>query len=89
MSVRRVMILAAVATATIVGTTVTQASAAPAVFYPQVTGYGATSQAAETAAREELVADYVCRPPDYLVADGQETNGTWWATMSAACTAYV
>jgi hypothetical protein len=85
------MILAAVGAATFLGTAVTQASAtvAPAVFYPQETGYGTTLQSAEFAAREQLVSNYVCKLPYYLLADGQESDGTWWATMSAACSAYI
>jgi hypothetical protein len=68
--------------------TVAMASAAPAITkYPCYgTGLGATSAAAQNAARSDLYASYdMVYLPILLLSDTQESNGTWVAEMEANC----
>ena len=68
--------------------TVAIASAAPGITkYPCYgDGLGATSAAAEQAARSDLFASYdTVYLPIFLVSDTEESNGTWVAEVGANC----
>jgi hypothetical protein len=61
------------------------ASAASATIVGIGTGTGATEAAATAAARTALISDYFgCKLP-YFMSDGQNADGTWWATATANC----
>jgi hypothetical protein len=63
----------------------------PDTFIGTEYGYGPTLAAATQAADSQMVGDYYgCLRPYYLVADGQEADGTWWAEVKAnGCKGYV
>jgi hypothetical protein len=68
--------------------TVSMASAAPAITkYPCYgVGVGATSGAAEDAARSDLFGSYeTVYLPIFLLSDRQESNGSWVAEVAANC----
>ncbi len=68
--------------------TVAIASAAPAITkYPCYgDGLGATSAAAEQAARSDLFANYdTVYLPILLLSDTEQSNGTWAAEVCANC----
>ena len=67
------------------------ASATPALasFIVHETGTGATLADAEYQASNYILSNYYCTRPYTLSADGQNADGTWWATMSATCGGYV
>lgn len=61
----------------------------PALFLARDHGTGPTLAIAEQNAQTQINGDYgPCHAPYDFYADGQYTNGTWWADVSAECTAY-
>lgn len=68
------------------------ASATPALatITGRETATGATLAAAEAAASNQMTGDYFgCVRPYTLAADGQNANGTWWATLTASCKGFI
>lgn len=95
--VRHVTALAGLAAALTLGAAVA-APAAHAAVRPGVErpatiigteyGYGATLTAAEQNARSQMYGDYYGCTVPILVADGQQTDGSWWAEEKANCKGY-
>jgi hypothetical protein len=86
---RRITLLAAtlIALATSLGAAAA-ASAAPAAFAAKDDGYGPTLAAAQLAARHQLVADFGPCTNIVVFADGQLSDGTWWAEAAGACQSF-
>jgi hypothetical protein len=85
---RRITLLAAtlIAVATSFGAVAAASAAvAPATFVARDDGYGPTLSAAQSAARTQLLADYGPCSGIVLIADGQLSNGTWWAQVGGNC----
>jgi hypothetical protein len=77
--------LAAVSTAS----ASTSHNVTPVLFSAKDEGFGPTLASAEQNARTQINADYgPCEPPYYYYADGQYSDGTWRADVTAECTAY-
>lgn len=99
MRVRRMTAYAAAAllgAAAVTCTPVANASAAPSgvahpafvPYWEYATGYGATLADAETDA--ESILNWGCTGGSsdgipHLVSDGQQSDGSWWAYMTAYC----
>lgn len=60
----------------------------PATFPAHETANGATLAAAQSTARSELNGDYGPCSGFFLIADGQNADGSWWAEVGATCTAF-
>jgi len=101
MSTRRFMTLAAALVAA-GGLTAATAQAAtvnavrphavqPNTFIGKSYGYGPTLADAQQAADSQINDDYYdCKLPYYLIADGQQADGTWWAEVAAnGCEGYI
>ena len=85
---RPVTILAA--TALIASLSFASAIPARASVEGRETGEGATLAAAEAAASFQMTGDYYgCTKPYQLVGDGQNADGTWWATLITGCKGYI
>jgi hypothetical protein len=86
---RRITIVAAVlmGVAASVGGVATSASATiqPAKFAARDEGFGATLVLAEQNARQTIQGDYGPCTNVTIYADGQFSNGTWWADVSGEC----
>ena len=87
-----VLSVAALTAAPLAGTAAASVSAVhtikPAIVYHGETdeGFGATLAAAEQNAAQNIRSDYgPCIQPFRYYADGQFTDGSWWADVSADC----
>jgi hypothetical protein len=77
--------------ATALAASLSFASAVPAMASVTgiASGAGATFAAAYSQASLQMMADfYGCSRPFTVLADGQYTNGNWWATLQANCVGY-
>ena len=83
---RLVTLVAAVTVAA--GALVATASEASANFTGNETGYGATLQDAESAARNQMAQDYYGCDQATLVSASQLADGSWQASMAANCQGY-
>ncbi len=64
------------------------ATARPNTFIAYDDGYGATASAAQHDATQTLHGDYYGCGTVYLVFDNQQSDGSWWAEVEAACQGY-
>lgn len=89
MRIRRITIatavLAAVASAVIGGVGTASATSS---FAARDTGTGSTQRAAELNARQTLNADYGPCSNIMVVAESQNSDGTWWAEVGGNCTTF-
>lgn len=96
MKLRRPTTLAAalIAAASFSGGTALAATSGPAAtvrpntFIAYDDGYGATASAAQKDAVFNLHGDYYGCTTPYLVFDDQQSDGSWWAEVEAACQGY-
>jgi hypothetical protein len=78
----------ACAAATIIGSAaLTTALAAPALatIIGRDDGFGATAAQAQFNATVQLHDDYYGCGPVFLISDVQQSDGTWYAQVTAAC----
>lgn len=95
MTIRRFTLLTAALAASAVsllgaaGTASAAVAVAVNTFPVSETGQGASLTQAENNAKSQIFADYSgCRLP-FLIDDGQNSNGSWWATEGDNCTGFI